>query len=187
MAGMVDHKGKAEISFRNQRKKTWKRNLKGKDKVSLNMLYMGLFSSHFICTGYHEEQYWMLQWSSREFFHSSFASQNWLFSENRYLRTLWVAPSFLPRFPLFSHWQLSYCQTQKSHMTFIPQCTNRQLSCSKFQPAWICRSWFSLLPCAAVLLFTCVWADFAGGGRILWNLKVYRLRQQEALSWSPPA
>lgn len=63
---------------------------------------------------------------------------------------------------------------------------NRQLICSKFQPAWICRSWFSLLLYAAVLLFTCIWADFAGGGRILWNLKVYRLRQQKALSWCPP-
>lgn len=51
MAGMVDHKGKAEISFRNQRKKTWKRKLKGKGKGSLNMPYIGLLSSHFICTG----------------------------------------------------------------------------------------------------------------------------------------
>lgn len=39
------------ISFRNQSKKTWKRELKGKGKGSLNMLYIGLLSSHFICTG----------------------------------------------------------------------------------------------------------------------------------------
>lgn len=32
-------------------KKTWKRKLKGKGKGSLNMPYIGLLSSHFICTG----------------------------------------------------------------------------------------------------------------------------------------
>lgn len=52
MAGMVDHKGKAEISFRNQRKKTWKGSLKGKEKASYSeMLYMGLFSWHLFILG----------------------------------------------------------------------------------------------------------------------------------------
>lgn len=42
------------------------------------------------------------------------------FCENRYLRTLWVVPSFLPHLPLFSHCQLSYSQTQKSAWLSFP-------------------------------------------------------------------
>lgn len=50
MAGMVDHKGKAEFHSEIKVKRR-EREMKGKGEGSLNMLYIGLLSSHFICTG----------------------------------------------------------------------------------------------------------------------------------------
>lgn len=65
MAGMVDHKGKAEISFRNQEKRL-EREVQ-KEKASYSEM-QNLLSSHFICSGYHDARYWMLQWVSRHVF-----------------------------------------------------------------------------------------------------------------------